>query len=78
MSIAKNETIRKAKKELDELTADPSIRGLIKLRDKWERDYANGIACAKDEGRKVGEKLGKRIGEKIGKEEGRNNAKRKK
>ena len=83
MAMAKNETIRKAKKELDKLTADPSIRGLIKLRDKWERDYANGIACAKDEGREIGEKLGKRIGEElgkeigkeIGKEEGRNNAK---
>ncbi len=54
MAMVKNTTIKKAKKELEKITADPSIRGLIKLRDKWERDYDNGIACAKDEGREKG------------------------
>ena len=27
------------------------MRGIIKLRDKWERDYYNGIACAEDNAR---------------------------
>lgn len=50
LAMAKNETIRKAKKELDKLTADPTIKGLLKLKDKWERDYNSGIAYARDEG----------------------------
>lgn len=50
MAMVKNKTIKEAKEELDKLTADPKMRGIIKLRDKWERDYYNDIACAKDEG----------------------------
>ncbi len=50
MAMVKNKTIKEAKEDLDKLTADPKMRGIIKLRDKWERDYYNGIACAKDEG----------------------------
>ena len=50
MAMVRNKTIKEAKEELDKLTADPKMRGIIKLRDKWERDYYNDIACAKDEG----------------------------
>ena len=51
MAITKNKTIKEAKEEVDKLTADPSLRGILKLRDKWERDYYNDIGCAKEEGR---------------------------
>ena len=54
MAMVKNKTIKEAKEDLDKLTADPKMRGIIKLRDKWERDYYNGIACAKDEGLEQG------------------------
>ena len=54
MAITKNKTIKEAKEEVDKLTADPSLRGILKLRDKWERDYYNDIGCAKDEGRVEG------------------------
>ena len=54
MAITKNKTIKEAKEEVDKLTADPSLRGILKLRDKWERDYYNDIGCAKDEGREEG------------------------
>lgn len=50
MAMVKNKTIKEAKEDLEKLTADPKLRGIIKLRGKWERDYYNGIACAKDEG----------------------------
>ena len=54
MAMVKNKTIKEAKEDLDKLRADPKMRGIIKLRDKWERDYYNGIACAKDEGLEQG------------------------
>ena len=50
-SLNENKTIKEAKEEVDKLTADPSLRGILKLRDKWERDYYNDIGCAKEEGR---------------------------
>ena len=51
MAMVKNKTIKEAKEDLDKLRADPKMRGIIKLRDKWERDYYNGIACAEDNAR---------------------------
>ena len=69
MAITKNKTIKEAKEEVDKLTADPNLRGILKLRDKWERDYYNDIGCAKDEGREEGERIGRNEGEKIGREE---------
>ena len=59
MAITKNKTIKEAKEEVDKLTADPSLRGILKLREKWERDYYNDIGCAKDEAREEGETIGR-------------------
>ena len=70
MAITKNKTIKEAKEEVDKLTADPSLRGILKLREKWERDYYNDIGCAKDEAREEGEASGLAKGEAIGREEG--------
>ena len=50
MAEKKNETIEKAKIEMNYLTGDAEVRRLAELREKWEMDYNSGMAYAKEEG----------------------------
>ena len=60
MAERKNDTLKKARKEIDYLTGDDAVRRLADLREKWEMDYVTGIECAEEKGRKQGEKENKR------------------
>ena len=68
MAERKNDTLKKARKEIDYLTGNDAVRRLADLREKWEMDYVTGIECAekkgiskgREEGRKQGEKENKR------------------
>ena len=56
MAERKNNTLKKARKEIDYLTGDDAVRRLADLREKWEMDYVTGIECAETKGRKEGKK----------------------
>ena len=68
MAERKNNTLKKARKEIDYLTGDDAIRRLAHLREKWEMDYVTGIECAEkkgiSKGREEGIKEGKNEGKK--------------
>ena len=54
MAKKNNETIQKAKIEMDYLTGDEEVKRLAELREKWEMDYNSAISYAKEEGLKQG------------------------
>ena len=70
----KNEAIKEAKKVYDELMADEHERTLIKLREKYIRDYNtikedgynNGYNDGKDAGLTQGLELGRSEGKELG------------
>ena len=68
MAERKNNTLKKARKEIDYLTGDDAVRRLADLREKWEMDYVSGIDCAEKKGiakgREEGIKEGKNEGKK--------------
>jgi predicted transposase/invertase (TIGR01784 family) len=47
--------IREAKRIYEKAKTDPKFRALIEARKKALHDYANDIACARDEGKAEGE-----------------------
>lgn len=63
----KNDTLKKARIEMNYLTGDAEVRRLAELREKWEMDRISEIGHAKREGIKEGEKRGEKRGEKKGK-----------
>lgn len=54
MAESKNDTLRKARKEMEYLTGDAAIRRMAELREKWEMDYESGIDCAEKRGIRKG------------------------
>ena len=50
MAKKNNETIQKAKIEMDYLTGDEEVKRLAELHEKWEMDYNSAISNAKEEG----------------------------
>ena len=60
MAEKKNETIRKARIDMDCLTGDAEIKRLAELREKWEMDYNSGIDYAKKEGEKLRDRKGRK------------------
>jgi predicted transposase/invertase (TIGR01784 family) len=62
--------IREAKQIYEKAKSDPKSRELIEAREKTLRDYANDIACAKDEGKEEGIAIGEERGIAIGEERG--------
>jgi len=71
MVTKKNKVIEKAQEELEYLTGDEAIKRKAELRDKWIRDYKNGMDCAKMTGIEEGLRQGLEEGMKQGLEEGR-------
>jgi len=63
----KNDTLKKARIEMNYLTVDAEVRRLAELREKWEMDRISEIGYAKREGIKQGEKIGEKKGKKKGK-----------
>ena len=63
----KNDTLKKARIEMNYLTGDAEVRRLAELREKWEMDRISEIGYAKREGIKQGEKIGEKKGKKRGK-----------
>ena len=59
MAEQKNETLKKARKEVDYLTGDAAIRRLAELQEDWNFDYDLGISLARKEGEQIGEKKAK-------------------
>ena len=49
MAEKKNETLKKAREEMNYLTGDAAIRRLAELREKWDMDYESGIDFARKE-----------------------------
>ena len=62
MAEKKNNTLRRARIEMDHLTGDEEVRRLAELREKWEMDYASGLDYAEKRGKieaktKIAQKL---------------------
>ena len=70
MAESKNETLKKARKEIEYLTGDEAVRRMAELREKWDMDYVSGMEYAEKKGKEEGIKQGKEEGIKQGKEEG--------
>ena len=69
MAERKNNTLKKARKEIDYLTGDDAIRRLAHLREKWEMDYVTGIECAEKRGIAKGLEKGINKGKNEGKKQ---------
>ena len=52
MAEEKNQTLQKAREEMNYLTGDAAVRRLAELREIWELDYNSDINYAKDEGKR--------------------------
>lgn len=65
----KNETLKKARVEMNYLTGDEEVRRLAELREKWEMDRVSAINYAERKGEERGRKLGKKEGEREGKKQ---------
>ena len=52
MAENKNETLKKARIEMDYLTGDAEVRRLAELREKWEMDRISAINYATKIGKK--------------------------
>lgn len=50
----KNETLKKARVEMNYLTGDEEVRRLAELREKWEMDRVSAINYAERKGKKEG------------------------
>lgn len=46
MAENKNETLKKAREEMNYLTGDAELRRLAELREKWEMDRISAISHA--------------------------------
>ena len=62
----KNETLKKARIEMNYLTGDAEVRRLAELREKWEMDRVSAINQATRNGIKKGEEIGEKKGERRG------------
>ena len=71
MAEKNNETIKKARTEMEYLTGDEEVRRMAELREKWEMDYISASNSGKREGMRDGIKQGMRDGIKQGLEEGK-------
>ena len=69
----KNETLKKARVEMNYLTGDEEVRRLAELRKKWEMDRVSAINFATRKGEERGRKLGKKEGKKEIAKEMKNN-----
>ena len=58
MAEDKNETLKKARIEMNYLTGDAEVRRLAELREKWEMDRINAISYATKVGKEEGIKEG--------------------
>ena len=56
MAENKNETLKKARIEMNYLTGDAEVRRLAELREKWEMDRINAISYATKVGKEEGMK----------------------
>lgn len=56
MAEDKNETLKKARIEMNYLTGDAEVRRLAELREKWEMDRINAISYATKVGKEEGMK----------------------
>ena len=54
MAEDKNETLKKARIEMNYLTGDAEVRRLAELREKWEMDRINAISYATKVGKEEG------------------------
>ena len=54
MAEEKNETLKKARVEMNYLTGDEEVRRLAELREKWEMDRVSAINYAERKGKKEG------------------------
>lgn len=50
MAEKKNNTLKRARIEMDHLTGDEEVRRLAELREKWEMDYVSGMDYAEKKG----------------------------
>ena len=64
MAEKKNNTLKRARIEMDHLTGDEEVRRLAELREKWEMDYVSGMSLAEERGKEKGIKKGKEEGKK--------------
>jgi predicted transposase/invertase (TIGR01784 family) len=64
MAEEKNETLKKARGEMEYLTGDEEVQRLAWLHEKWEMDRVSAIGYAKREGEAIGLDKGKKQGEK--------------
>lgn len=60
MAEEKNDTLKKARVEMNYLTGDEEVRRLAELREKWEMDRVSAINYATKKGEKRGKKQEKR------------------
>ena len=51
MAEKKNNTLKRARIEMDHLTGDEEVRRLAELREKWEMDYVSGMDYAEKKGK---------------------------
>ena len=60
MAEEKNQTLQKAREEMNYLTGDAAVRRLAELREIWELDYNSDINYAREKGEKSGLKKGRK------------------
>jgi predicted transposase/invertase (TIGR01784 family) len=66
MAEEKNETLKKARGEMEYLTGDEEVQRLAWLHEKWEMDRVSAIGYAKREGEAIGLDKGIKQGRKQG------------
>ena len=66
MAEEKNDTMKKARVEMNYLTGDEEVRRLAELREKWEMDRVSAINYATKKGEERGEQRGEKRGEQRG------------
>jgi predicted transposase/invertase (TIGR01784 family) len=70
MAEEKNETLKKARGEMEYLTGDEEVQRLAWLHEKWEMDRVSAIGYAKREGEAIGLDKGIKQGIKQGEKQG--------
>lgn len=68
MAEEKNETLKKARIEMNYLTGDEEVRRLAELREKWAMDRASDMDEAREEGERIGEEKSRKEGEMVGRD----------
>ena len=76
MAEEKNQTLQKAREEMNYLTGDAAVRRLAELREIWELDYNSDINYAREKGEKSGLKRGRKEGRAEGRAEGKKEEKK--